>query len=107
MNLTVEIEFGAFDRLVRLFKVLLRLLEFVDMGEQGGEGVVELVEGGIHDGIGIYLLDNAFDSLEHLDVQVEAESVEIAPLAILVDLSELGFIGAPFFEGSGGDVELF
>jgi len=107
LNLTVVIEFGAFDRLVRLFNFLLRLLEFVDMGEQGGEGVVELVEWGIHDGIGIDLLDYALEAFEQLDMQVEAESVEIAPLAILVGLSELGFIGTPFFEGSGGDVELF
>ena len=77
------------------------------MGEQGGEGGVQLVEGRVFEGLGVHLLDNLAAAFEHLGMDVEAEAVEVAPLAFVVFAAEFGFFGAPFFQGFGGDAEKF
>ena len=77
------------------------------MAEHGGEGGVELVEGGFGEGGVVHLLDDGGAAIEHLGVEIELESVEMAPLSVLVLLAELGFFGAPFFEGFGRDFQFF
>ena len=39
-------------------------------------------------------------------MQVELEAFEMTHLSLAVVLSEVGFFGAPFFQGFDGDIEL-
>lgn len=87
--------------------MLLCLFEYADVAEHGGESGVELVERGFVEGVVVHLLDDGGAAVEHFHMQVELEAVEMPPLSILILLPELVFFGAPFFQGFGGNVELF
>ena len=67
---------------------------------------MELIQGGVFEGVGIDEFKDFVGALEQFQAHPGLEAGDFAGFLLVEFVAEVGFDGAPFLEGFGGNVEL-